>query len=97
MAVAVAMGFNRATLEQYDPVIDKMHGEPGGPGAPGGRFHWFTSTGGGVRVADVWESRAEFDTFTREQMGPITPGVRIPGPPELIFFDVHSYLRAGGR
>ena len=97
MAVAVVMEFNGATLEQYDQVIEKMHFEPGGPGAPGGLFHWCTSTGGGVRVTDVWESREQFDAFGREQIGPITAEVGIPGPPELTFFEVHSYLTAGGR
>jgi hypothetical protein len=95
MAIAVVIDFNGATLEQYDQVIEKMHFSPGGPGAPGGMFHWCTATDDGVRVTDVWDSREQFDAFAQEQIGPITAEVGIAGPPEMTFYDVHNYLTAG--
>jgi hypothetical protein len=95
MAVAVQLDFKGGTLEQYDQVIDKMGFRRGGPGAPGGLFHWVTKTDDGMRVTDVWESRETFDRFAQEKIGPITAEVGVPGPPEMQFFDVHNYLTSG--
>lgn len=94
MAIAVVMDFNGATVEQYDQVIDKMHFSPGGPGAPGGMFHWCAVTDNGLRVTDVWDSREQFDAFAQQQIGPITAGVGMAAP-EMTFYDVHTYLTAG--
>jgi hypothetical protein len=95
MPIAIVMEFEGATLEQYDQVIEKMGFEPGGPGAPGGLSHWVAATEDGIRVTDVWESRALFDQFAQEQIGPLTASVGIPAPPELTFHDVHNHLTAG--
>jgi hypothetical protein len=96
MAIGVVMDFNGATLAQYDQVIDKMHFTPGGPGAPGGIFHWCTATDSGIRVTDVWETREQFDAFAQDQIGPITAEAGVPQPPVLTFYEVHNYLTAGG-
>ncbi len=56
MAVGVELNFPGATLAQYGAVVEKMGFRPGGPGAPGGLFHWVTKTDDGFRVIDVWES-----------------------------------------
>ncbi|MBM7798562.1 hypothetical protein JOE57_001483 [Microlunatus panaciterrae] len=95
MAIAVVMDFTGGTLEQYDQVIEKMHFTPGGPGAAGGLFHWSTATPDGVRVTDVWQTREQFEAFSRDQIGPVTMEVGIPGPPAITVYDVHSYLTAG--
>jgi hypothetical protein len=92
MAIAVQLDFSGATLEQYDEVIKKMGFSPGGPGAPGGIFHWVTKTKDGIRVTDVWESKEKFERFSREQIGPKTAEAGIPSPPRVTFFEVHSYL-----
>jgi hypothetical protein len=52
MPVAVLLEFANATLEEYDQVVEKMGFTPGGPGAPGGLFHWVTATDGEVGVAE---------------------------------------------
>ena len=65
MAVGVVMEFAGATLDQYDQVIAKMGFSPGGPGAPGGLFHWVTETADGIRVTDVWESRERLTAHGR--------------------------------
>jgi hypothetical protein len=57
MPVAVIQDFPGGTLEQYNQVVEKMGFSPGGPGAPGGIFHWVTATDNGIRVTDVWQSR----------------------------------------
>ena len=95
MAVGVQMDFRGATLEQYDQVIDKMGFRPGGPGAPGGQFHWVTKTDDGIRITDVWDSREIFDKFAQEKIGPMSEEVGVPGPPEIKYFEVHNYLTKG--
>ncbi len=94
MPVGVQLDFKGATLEQYDQVIEKMGFRPGGPGAPGGLFHWVTKTNDGMRVIDVWDSKEVFERFAQEKIGPITQEVGILGPPETQFFEVHNYLTA---
>jgi hypothetical protein len=95
MAVAVVLEFEGATLAQYDQVIEKMGFSPGGPGAPGGLFHWVTQTDNGIRVTDVWQDRETFERFAEEKIGPITADVGIPGPPQISFLEVHNHLTAG--
>jgi hypothetical protein len=95
MAVAVTMDFPGGTLEQYDEVIGKMGLAPEGSGPPGALFHWVTLTPTGLKVTDVWESRQQFDDFARDQIGPFTAEVGIPGPPEMTFHEVHNYFTSG--
>src|SRR5579871_6325663 len=95
MAIAVQMDFPQGTLAQYDEVIQRMGFRSGGPGAPGGLFHWVAQTDDGIRVVDVWESRAQFDKFSTEQIQPITAQVGVAGPPKVQFFEVYSYLTKG--
>ncbi len=92
----MALEFDR-TLEQYDRVIEKMHFTPGGPGAPGGLFHWCTATDGGIRITAVWESRKQFEQFAEQQIGPLTAEVGDLGPPKMTLYDVHNYLTARER
>ncbi len=96
MAVGIVMDFNGATLEQYDRVIEKMHLTPGGQGPPGALFHWCAATDSGIRVVDVWQTREQYDAFARDQIGPITVEVGLPGPPDVTFHDVHNYFTDGG-
>ncbi len=95
MAIAVQMEFSGATLAQYDQVIQKMGFHTGGPGAPGGLFHWVTKTDGGIRVVDVWESRDQFEKFSQDKVQPLTAQVGITEPPKVTFFEVHNYLTKG--
>jgi len=95
MAIAVQQDFPGATLAQYDQVVKKMGFHPGGPGAPGGLFHWVTKTDAGLRVVDVWESKDQFEKFAAAKIGPITAEVGIPHPSKVTFFEVHNYLTKG--
>lgn len=94
MAVGVELTFEGGTLEQYDQVIEKMGFRPGGPGAPGGLFHWVAATDNGIRVTDVWDSLERFQRFADEQIGPITGEVGIQAP-QVQTFEIHNYLTAG--
>jgi hypothetical protein len=95
MAVAIQMDFKGATLDQYDEVVAKMGFSPAGAGAKGGLFHWVTKTADGIRVTDVWDSKAQFEKFAQDEIGPISAAVGVPAPPELQFFEVHNHLTAG--
>lgn len=95
MAIAVQQDFSGVSLAQYDQVIQKMGFRPGGPGAPGGLFHWVTKTDSGIRVVDVWESRAQFEKFAAEKIGPLTAQVGITQPPKVTFFEIHNHLTKG--
>lgn len=96
MAVAVIIECKGATLDQYDQVLAKMEREPGGRGAPGSLFHWVTATEEGIRVTDVWTTRAQFEAFAAEQIGPLTVEVGFPSPPQITYHDVHNYDSADG-
>ena len=95
MAVAIAMNFKGATLAQYDKVVELMHLTPGAAGAPGSLFHWVAATDDGIVVTDVWETREQFESFAQDQIGTNTQAAGFPGPPELTFYDVHSYMSEG--
>jgi hypothetical protein len=95
MAVAVQLDFPGATLEQYDQVVQKMGFRPRGAGAPGGLFHWVTKTDTGIQVTDVWESREQFEQFSKEKIRPLTAEVGLTSPPQVTFFQVHNYLTEG--
>ncbi len=95
MAVAIEMNFRGATLDQYDQVIKAMGFSPGGPGAPGGIFHWVAKTEDGIRVVDVWESKEQYEQFAEEQIGPSTQQAGIPSPPEVTVREVHNQLTTG--
>lgn len=95
-AVAVVLECKGAALDQYDQVLGEMGRTPRGRDAPGSLFHWVTVTQDGIRVSDVWQTRAQFEPFAAEQIGPLTVEVGFPAPPEIAFHDVHNYDFAGG-
>ncbi len=95
MAIAVQLDFKGTTLEDYDRVIEVMGLKPGGPGAPGGLFHWVTRIGDGVRVTDVWEDQASFERFTQEHIAPAMQAAGVDSQPEITMHEVHNYLTAG--
>ena len=93
MAVAIEMHFKGATLEQYDEVLKLMGLDGGDTAPPGAIFHWAAQVDDGLHIVDVWESRAVFDKFAEEQIGPYSAQVGIPGPPEMTFYDVHNTIQ----
>ena len=95
MAVAVQLEFDGGTLAQYDEVVKRMGFRPGGPGSPGGLFHWVTKTDTGIRITDVWVNRETFEKFSEQHIRPITAAVGVPPPSKVTFFDVHNYLTKG--
>jgi hypothetical protein len=95
VAVAVVMRFTGATLDQYDKVVELMGLTPEGEGAKGSLFHWVAATPDGIVVNDVWKTREAFEQFAQEQIGPHTQEAGFPAPPELTFYELHSYMSEG--
>ena len=94
MAVAIEMTFEGATVEQYEKVLELMGLAPGRPTPPGALFHWMAVTDTGLHIVDGWESREVFDRFAAEQIGPYSAQAGITNPPEMTFYDVHTFLSA---
>ena len=94
MPVAVVMDFDKASLDQYDKVIEGMGFRPGGPGAAGCLFHFAAAKGDGIRVVDVWSDRESFERFAEDQIGPHTQAAGIETAPTVTFVDVHNHLTA---
>ncbi len=93
MAIAVVMDFKGATLDQYDQVMEKMGLARDHSAMPEhGLSHFVCATDEGICVTDVWETRAAFDKFAEEQIGPYTQQVGIPEPPQIKFYEVHNYM-----
>ena len=96
MAVGVLIDVVGGTLEQYDEVVERLGMLPGGPTFPQEIFHWVAKTENGFRVVDVWESQEAFERFAEEKVFPLLHEVGVGIPPEIRFFEIHTYL-AGGQ
>jgi hypothetical protein len=97
MAIAVDVSFRgaSATLDKYLQGIANMGATPEGRHPnPGCLFHWITVDPGGLRITDVWKTRAEFDDFARDKIGPVSAAVGLPQP-HVKFVDVANFLTAG--
>lgn len=88
------MDFPGGTLADYDKVVERLGLAPGGPGAPGGLFHWVAATEGGAKIVDVWRTREQADDFYQNQLGPVTAELGIQQP-ETAYFEVHNLQTAG--
>lgn len=91
MAIAVELNYPGGTIEQYDEAVRRLGGISGGRHPGGAMFHWAAKTDDGFRVVDVWESKAAFDRFAQEKIGPISQEIGMDQP-EMRFVDIHSYL-----
>ena len=47
---------------------------------------------GGWPLLDVWESRAQFDTFIAERVGPAVAAAESTAQPEIAEFPIHEYV-----
>lgn len=96
MTVAVQLEFRGTTLEHYDRINETIGRLPGGPAPNHELFHWVTGTDDGFLVVDVWDSRADFEAFLHDRLEPAFTEVGVSAPPEIRYFDVHSFS-IGGR
>ena len=72
MAIALVMEFPGGTQEQYDKVMKSLGLDRSDEPPRGALLHLAGPTDKGWEVVDVWESRADFDRFLREELGRAT-------------------------
>jgi len=92
MAIALLMEFPGATQDQYDKIMHELGMERGSEDLPRGLiFHVAGPSDKAWQVIDVWESRADFDRFVAERLGPaIRASGLVPMTPKE--FPVHNML-----
>jgi hypothetical protein len=90
MAVGIRIklpGVDQATFEKIqaavDPISDPLDGLV---------FHASGPIDGGWGVLDFWQSRAHFDRFAQERMGPAVAASGSTVQPDINEFPVHEYL-----
>src|SRR5262249_32856264 len=96
MAIAVEVSFSGAgaTLENYIKSLKILGAVPEGPHPDEDcLFHWITETSDGLRVIDVWTSKAEWEAFV-PKVGAAADQLGMPQP-QVTYIDVANYLTAG--
>ena len=93
MAVGIQITMAGIDAEAFDKAHDEIN--PDRSPIQGLVFHTSGPVDGGWRVIDVWESRADFDTFQEQiQAGIAASGVALNAPPAVEEFEVHEYIRS---
>lgn len=92
MAIAVEIDCPGVTLEQYDEALATGGFLFGGVLPPDGMFHWVAATEDGIRVVNVWASRATFDAFAVKATASFRRlGIDLTSL-NVRFFEVHNFL-----
>jgi len=90
MAVGIRMkaaGWTAEDVDRLNVAID-----PDGNPPDGLLFHASGPVEGGFGVIDFWESRAHFDRFAAERIGPAAGALGLAGTPEIHEFAVHEHF-----
>ena len=45
-------------------------------------------------MTDVWETKEQFETFARDQIGPLSAKAGYTGQPLITYFEIHNHLSA---
>jgi hypothetical protein len=95
MAIALLMEFPGGTRDQYDKILQELGMEKGTEDLPRGLiFHVAGPSKNGWQVIDVWESRADFNRFFAEKLG---PAIRLSGVVPTTPKEITVYNLAGVR
>jgi hypothetical protein len=89
MAVGIRVKLAGVDVEQFDRIeatIDARTNRPDGL-----IFHASGPIDGGWGVIDFWESRAQFDRFAQERIGPAMASSEATVQPDIHEFPVHEY------
>jgi hypothetical protein len=95
MAIGIRTALPGVSVEEFDRVdgtIDVRGNHPDGL-----IFSASGPTEDGWRVLDVWESRAQFDAFAAERIGPAVAASGLSIRPEVTEFPVHEYVSRGAE
>jgi hypothetical protein len=90
MAVGIRIKLAGVTAEQFDQLEASVNARANRPA--GLIFHASGPVDGGWGVMDFWESRADFERFAAERIGPAMAAAGASGAPEIHEFPVHEYL-----
>lgn len=91
MAVGIRIKLAGVSQDAFDAV--NKHVDPVGNPPKGILFHASGPIEEGWGVIDFWESRAHFDRFAQERIGPAMAAAGIEGgPPEIHEFPVHEHF-----
>ena len=90
MAIGIRIKLEGGTAE----MVDRLNAEidPDGNRPDGLIFHASGPVDGGWGVLDFWQSRAEFDRFAAERIGPAMAAIGATGQPEVHEFAVHEHF-----
>jgi hypothetical protein len=91
MAVGIRLKLDGGTAEQIDRLNEEI--DPDGNPPDGLLFHASGPVDGGWGVLDFWESRAHFDRFAEERIGPAMAAIGATGQkPDVHEFPVHEHF-----
>ncbi len=90
MAVGTAVTWSGGTAEMFDRVNELI--DPNSVPPEGLLFHASGPVEGGWRAIDFWESRAQFDRFAQERIGPAMATLGVTAPPQIDEFAVHEHF-----
>jgi hypothetical protein len=79
------------TTEQYDEVVRRLQEQEGGFPPDGLEFHCAFRVDGGVRVSEIWDSRAQFEAFGQRLMPLLAEAGITVDPPEV--FEVYNIVK----
>jgi hypothetical protein len=88
MAIGLQISGSGWTAEQLDRLSEVVQAE----GTPDGLlFHATWLTDGGAEAMDFWASRAHFDRFASEKIGPAAAAAGL-APPDVREFALHDFF-----
>jgi hypothetical protein len=90
MAVGIRISLPGVGAEEFDRIDAGVNVRGDHP--DGLIFSCSGPVDGGWRVLDVWESRAQFDTFIAERVGPAVGAAGSTARPEVEEFPIHEYV-----
>ena len=92
MAVGIRLKLAGVTAEKMDQLNAAVDPDSNPP--DGLIFHASGPIDGGWGAIDFWESRAKFDRFSEDRIGPAMAAAGVSGPPpDVREFPVHEYFR----
>lgn len=90
MAVGIRISLPGVSVDEFDRIDAGIN--VAGDHPDGLIFSCSGPVDGGWRVMDVWETRAQFDTFIAERVGPAAAAAGSAVQPEIEEFTVHEYV-----
>ena len=90
MAVGIRIKLGGGTAEQMDRLNAEIDPESNPP--EGLLFHASGPVDGGWGALDFWQSRAHFDRFAEERIGPAMAAIGAQAQPEIHEFPVHEHF-----